>query len=164
MSCLSRISEGMRTFDAARPAAADAAFDAARPAALDAAFEAALPAAFEAAFDAALLAEFAAALDAALPAALEAALEAAFEAGVNRIVLGTALVSRPEWVAELCARYRERVVAGIDARKGQVALVAVRNMRGEVVSVQWFDPPRDVVSVPELTDVDAPGAPPDVSR
>jgi hypothetical protein len=47
-----------------------------------------------------------------------------------------------------------------EARKGQVALVAVRNMRGEVVSVQWFDPPRDVVSIPELTDVDAPSAPP----
>jgi hypothetical protein len=45
-----------------------------------------------------------------------------------------------------------------EACKGQVALVAMRNMRGEVVSVQWFDPPRDVVSIPELTDVDASGA------
>jgi hypothetical protein len=45
-----------------------------------------------------------------------------------------------------------------ETRKGQVALVAVRNMRGEVVSVQWFDPPRDVVSIPELNDVDAPAA------
>jgi hypothetical protein len=42
-----------------------------------------------------------------------------------------------------------------EARKGQVALVAMRNMRGEVVSVQWFDPPREVVSIPELTEVES---------
>jgi hypothetical protein len=44
-----------------------------------------------------------------------------------------------------------------EARKGQVALVATRDMRGEVVSVQWFDPPRGVVSIPELTETEAPG-------
>ena len=46
----------------------------------------------------------------------------AFDAGANRIVLGTALVSRPEWVAELCGRYGDLVVAGIDARRGDVAV------------------------------------------
>ncbi len=50
------------------------------------------------------------------------AVEAAFLAGATRIVLGTALVSRPEWVAELCGRYGDRIVAGIDARRGRVAV------------------------------------------
>lgn len=50
------------------------------------------------------------------------AVEAAFAAGADRIVLGTALVSRPEWVAQLCNRYGELIVAGIDARRGQVAV------------------------------------------
>ena len=52
----------------------------------------------------------------------DAAVGAAFSAGADRVVLGTALVSRPEWVAELCERYGDRVVAGIDARHGRVAI------------------------------------------
>ncbi|MSQ22980.1 MAG: 1-(5-phosphoribosyl)-5-[(5-phosphoribosylamino)methylideneamino]imidazole-4-carboxamide isomerase [Chloroflexi bacterium] len=47
---------------------------------------------------------------------------AAFAAGANRVVLGTALGSRPEWVAQLCLRYGDRIVAGIDARGGRVAV------------------------------------------
>lgn len=50
------------------------------------------------------------------------AVAAAFDAGANRIVLGTALVSRPEWVAQLCLRYGGLIVAGIDARRGRVAV------------------------------------------
>ena len=47
---------------------------------------------------------------------------AALAAGASRVVLGTALISRPEWVGELCARYGEQIVAGIDARGGRVAV------------------------------------------
>lgn len=50
------------------------------------------------------------------------AVVAALEAGANRIVLGTALVSRPDWVAQICERYGDLVVAGIDARDGKVAV------------------------------------------
>lgn len=49
------------------------------------------------------------------------ALECALEAGADRLVLGTALVIRPDWVAELCARFGDRIVVGIDARDGLVA-------------------------------------------
>ena len=45
----------------------------------------------------------------------------AIEAGADRVVLGTALISRPEWVAELCLRMADRIVVGIDARDGKVA-------------------------------------------
>jgi hypothetical protein len=47
-----------------------------------------------------------------------------------------------------------------EARKGQIALVAMRNMRGEVLSVDWFDPPRQVVSLPEVEEVDASASTP----
>lgn len=49
------------------------------------------------------------------------AVEAAFAAGADRVVLGTALVIRPGWVGELCSRYGDRIVVGIDARGGRVA-------------------------------------------
>jgi phosphoribosylformimino-5-aminoimidazole carboxamide ribotide isomerase len=51
----------------------------------------------------------------------DATIQRALAAGVNRVVLGTALIARPAWVAELCARIPERIVLGIDARDGLVA-------------------------------------------
>jgi hypothetical protein len=37
-----------------------------------------------------------------------------------------------------------------EAAKGQVGLVVLRNMRGELESVlEWVDPPRNVVVIPE---------------
>jgi phosphoribosylformimino-5-aminoimidazole carboxamide ribotide isomerase len=42
-------------------------------------------------------------------------------AGVSRIVLGTTLVTEPEFVAEACNAF-DGVVAGIDARDGKVAI------------------------------------------
>lgn len=50
------------------------------------------------------------------------AIESALEAGADRVVVGSALISRPDWVAELCARYGDRILAGIDARRGNVAV------------------------------------------
>lgn len=44
-----------------------------------------------------------------------------FDAGVQRVVLGTALVKEPTLVAEACEKY-PGVVAGIDARDGKVAI------------------------------------------
>jgi phosphoribosylformimino-5-aminoimidazole carboxamide ribotide isomerase len=51
----------------------------------------------------------------------DATIERVLGSGVDRVVLGTALISRPEWVAELCARIPEQIVLGIDAREGRVA-------------------------------------------
>ena len=47
--------------------------------------------------------------------------QAALNAGADRVVLGTALVTRPEWVERLCASLAERIVVGIDTRDGHVA-------------------------------------------
>lgn len=49
------------------------------------------------------------------------AVRAALDAGADRVVLGTALVTRPEWVERLCASLADRLVVGIDSRAGQVA-------------------------------------------
>lgn len=51
------------------------------------------------------------------------ALLAALEAGVERVILGTALVTgEPEGVDRLLAEFGERIVVGIDARDGHVAI------------------------------------------
>ncbi len=41
--------------------------------------------------------------------------------GVERIVLGTAAVERPDWVADLVLRYPGRIAIGMDARQGRIA-------------------------------------------
>jgi len=51
----------------------------------------------------------------------DAAVQSALDAGADRVVLGTALVTRPEWVERLCASLADRVVVGIDTRDGRVA-------------------------------------------
>ncbi len=48
-------------------------------------------------------------------------LDRLFDAGVSRAVLGTTLVTQPDFVAEACSRY-PGIVAGIDARDGKVAI------------------------------------------
>lgn len=51
----------------------------------------------------------------------EGAIQQAFQAGAECVVLGTALVRRPEWVRALCGRWPQRIVVGIDVRDGRVA-------------------------------------------
>lgn len=48
-------------------------------------------------------------------------LERLADTGVERMVLGTTLITEPEFVAEACQRF-EGIVAGIDARDGKVAI------------------------------------------
>jgi phosphoribosylformimino-5-aminoimidazole carboxamide ribotide isomerase len=42
--------------------------------------------------------------------------------GVSRVIIGTAAVTNPEIVAELCRQYPGRIIVGIDARGGRVAI------------------------------------------
>jgi phosphoribosylformimino-5-aminoimidazole carboxamide ribotide isomerase len=51
----------------------------------------------------------------------DATVERVLGAGVDRVVLGTALIARPDWVAALCQRTPDRVVVGIDTREGRIA-------------------------------------------
>jgi phosphoribosylformimino-5-aminoimidazole carboxamide ribotide isomerase len=45
-----------------------------------------------------------------------------FGAGVERVVLGTTIITEPEFVSEAIAEFGDRVVAGVDARDGKVAI------------------------------------------
>lgn len=50
-------------------------------------------------------------------------LEAAFATGVTRVVIGTAAVESPGWLAQAVERYgADRVMLGVDARGGKVAV------------------------------------------
>ncbi|AEF94589.1 1-(5-phosphoribosyl)-5-((5-phosphoribosylamino)methylideneamino) imidazole-4-carboxamide isomerase [Desulfotomaculum nigrificans CO-1-SRB] len=60
--------------------------------------------------------------------------------GVNRVILGSAAILRPELVAEACRRYGDRVLVGIDARDGMVAIQGW----GETVSKTAVDLAREV--------------------
>ena len=50
------------------------------------------------------------------------AVKAAFELGVARVVIGTAAYNDAGFLRFLCEQFRGRIVVGIDARKGKVAV------------------------------------------
>ena len=51
-----------------------------------------------------------------------ATVEMVLKAGVDRVVLSTAAVENPEFVAELCRRFGEAVIVSLDAREGRIAI------------------------------------------
>ncbi|MGH6948231.1 MAG: 1-(5-phosphoribosyl)-5-[(5-phosphoribosylamino)methylideneamino]imidazole-4-carboxamide isomerase [Kiloniellales bacterium] len=51
-----------------------------------------------------------------------AAVESWLAAGVARVILGTAAVKNPALVREACAKFSNKIVVGIDARSGRVAV------------------------------------------
>ncbi len=53
-----------------------------------------------------------------------------YDAGVTRIVLGTSLVADPAFAEEAISRYGKSLVAGIDARDGEVAVAGWREGAG----------------------------------
>jgi phosphoribosylformimino-5-aminoimidazole carboxamide ribotide isomerase len=48
--------------------------------------------------------------------------EAYLEAGVSYVIIGTQAVKKPEFVTELCAEFPGKVIVGIDAKNGMVAV------------------------------------------
>ncbi len=51
-----------------------------------------------------------------------ATVEAYIEAGVSYVIIGTMAVKRPEFITELCTEFPGKVIIGIDAREGMVAV------------------------------------------
>lgn len=49
-------------------------------------------------------------------------IEAWLEAGVSRVILGSIAVKNPDLVKEACHKFGERIVAGIDAKDGEVVV------------------------------------------
>jgi len=50
------------------------------------------------------------------------AVEEAFQLGVSKVILGTMAVENPELLKELLEEHGERIIVGIDARNGKVAI------------------------------------------
>lgn len=64
------------------------------------------------------------------------------DAGVERIVLGTALVKDPGFAQRAIERYGTRIVAGIDASDGKVAVegwLEVSELTAEQLALHYFD-------------------------
>jgi phosphoribosylformimino-5-aminoimidazole carboxamide ribotide isomerase len=55
-------------------------------------------------------------------------IDALLKLGVNRVVLGTAALEVPAFLREACKKYPGRIVAGIDAKDGKVAVRGWRNV------------------------------------
>lgn len=51
-----------------------------------------------------------------------ATVEQVIAAGVHRVILGTVVLDKPDWLAKAVDKYGERIVVGIDARQGYVAV------------------------------------------
>jgi phosphoribosylformimino-5-aminoimidazole carboxamide ribotide isomerase len=45
-----------------------------------------------------------------------------FSAGIDRIIIGTAAIEDPEFITDSCRKYPGRILAGIDAKEGMVAI------------------------------------------
>jgi phosphoribosylformimino-5-aminoimidazole carboxamide ribotide isomerase len=50
------------------------------------------------------------------------AVEQVLKAGVERVILGTAAVENPKLVEAACNKFRDRIIVGIDAREGYIAI------------------------------------------
>lgn len=48
-------------------------------------------------------------------------IEMLLQAGLDRLVLGTSALKRPDWFKAACSRHPRRIVLGVDARDGMVA-------------------------------------------
>jgi phosphoribosylformimino-5-aminoimidazole carboxamide ribotide isomerase len=56
--------------------------------------------------------------------------EAAFDLGVDRVVIGTVAYNQPDFLHLLCKKFPGRIVVGIDARKGKVAVEGWKETTG----------------------------------
>ena len=84
-------------------------------------------------------------------------IELALAAGVRLVVLGTAAVERLDLVRQACARFPGRVVAGIDARGGEVRVAGWEKGTGLPVAEVALRVKEVGVSLVEYTDVGRDG-------
>lgn len=51
----------------------------------------------------------------------EAAIRELLDLGLARVVVGTKAIRQPDWLKQMCAKFPEQIVLGIDAKDGRVA-------------------------------------------
>jgi phosphoribosylformimino-5-aminoimidazole carboxamide ribotide isomerase len=79
-------------------------------------------------------------------------------AGVQRVILGTAAIKNPDLVRAACDKYPGRIVVGIDARGGRVAVegwAEISNTRALDLAMRFEN---DGVAAIVYTDIDRDGA------
>lgn len=62
--------------------------------------------------------------------------------GINRVIIGTIAVENPEFVKEACRRFPERIIVGIDAKDGFVAIkgwVEITEMKAKELALRIQD-------------------------
>ncbi len=68
----------------------------------------------------------------------ESAVRKYIEAGAARVILGTAAVTDPEFLADMTSEYGEKIAAGIDIRDGYAAIKGWRETSG-ITAEEMFD-------------------------
>jgi phosphoribosylformimino-5-aminoimidazole carboxamide ribotide isomerase len=74
----------------------------------------------------------------------EATITSWLEAGLRRLVVGTKAIKEPDWFREMCRRYPNRLVLGIDANDGRVATdgwLDVSDVSASELAQQFADEP-----------------------
>ena len=83
--------------------------------------------------------------------------ESYLEAGVSYVILGTMAVKRPEFITQLCAEFPGKIIVGIDAKDGMVAVhgwAESSEVRAEELALQFED---EGVSAIVYTDISRDG-------
>ena len=74
----------------------------------------------------------------------EATIRDLLKHGVARLVIGTKALKEPDWFREMCHKFPNKLVLGIDARNGQVATdgwLSVSNVPATALARQFDDEP-----------------------
>ena len=80
------------------------------------------------------------------------------DAGVGRVILGTVAAEKPEFAAEMAAKYGEKIAVGVDARDGRVAVKGWLEVT-DIDSVEFCRKMRDTgVKTIIYTDISKDGA------
>lgn len=79
------------------------------------------------------------------------------ELGIDRVVIGTLAIKKPEWFREMCQKYPQKLVLAIDSRDGFVATdgwLLTSRERATDIAQQFHDLP---VAAINYTDIDVDG-------
>ena len=71
-----------------------------------------------------------------------ATIETLVSIGINRIILGTAAIENPAFVAEACKKFPGKIIVGIDAKEGMVAIkgwAEVTKVKAVALALQMQD-------------------------
>lgn len=74
----------------------------------------------------------------------EEAIDELLELGMSRLVIGTLAIKEPDWFQQMCRKFPDRLVLGVDARNGMVATdgwLETSSLRAVDLAAQFDDLP-----------------------